>query len=82
VIFDQKGNLYGTTASGGEQYSGVVFKLTPEGQETVLYSSCGQRCAYGAYPSAGLIFDQKGNLYGTTQGGGDYEGGVVFKVTP
>jgi len=82
VIFDQKGNLYGTTADGGEQYSGVVFKLTPEGKETVLYSSCGQRCAYGAYPSAGLIFDQKGNLYGTTQGGGDYEEGVVFKVTP
>jgi uncharacterized repeat protein (TIGR03803 family) len=82
VIFDQKGNLYGTTEYGGEQYSGVVFKITPEGQETVLYSSCGQRCAYGAYPFAGLIFDQKGNLYGTTQEGGDYEGGVVFKVAP
>jgi len=82
VIFDQKGNLYGTTAAGGEQYSGVVFKLTPEGKETILYSSCGQRCGDGAYPSAGLIFDQKGNLYGTTQEGGDYEGGVVFKVTP
>ena len=56
VILDQKGNLYGTTGSGGTHCHssdklisgcGVVFKLTPEGKETVLYSFCAQsRCAF------------------------------------
>jgi uncharacterized repeat protein (TIGR03803 family) len=90
VVFGQDGNLYGTTAEGGtttcnEQYSGcgVVFELNPEGKETVLYSFCPQTdCSDGTYPYAGLVFDQKGNLYGTTVGGGAYEGGVVFKLTP
>jgi uncharacterized repeat protein (TIGR03803 family) len=78
VIFDQKGNLYGTTPDGGAYGGGVVFKLTPEGKETVFYSCC----ADGANPYAGVIFDQKGNLYGTTYYGGAYGGGVVFKLTP
>jgi uncharacterized repeat protein (TIGR03803 family) len=82
LVFDQSGNMYGTTPNGGEHDAGVVFKLTPKGKETVLYSFCGQRCAYGASPSAGLIFDQKGNLYGTTQEGGEDVAGVVFKITP
>jgi uncharacterized repeat protein (TIGR03803 family) len=80
VVFDQKGNLYGTTFYGGEHYSGTVFKLTPESKETVLHSFSGS--ADGDLPEADLIFDQKGNLYGTTFEGGDYGGGVVFKVTP
>ena len=90
LVFDQKGNLYGTTQSRrGLQQSdgcGVVFKLTPEGKETVLYSFCAQsNCTDGANPYAGLVFDQKGNLYGTTDCGRgcDYGGcGVVFKLTP
>ena len=80
VVFDQTGNMYGTTDRGGEHDAGVVFKLTPKGKETVLFSFSGS--ADGANPVAGLIFDQKGNLYGTTQEGGDYGGGVVFKITP
>jgi uncharacterized repeat protein (TIGR03803 family) len=89
VVFDQKGNLYGTTRNGGTQNNncgygcGVVFKLTPRGKETVLYSFCAQgNCADGAQPFAGLVFDQKGNLYGTTYLGGASNGGVVFKLTP
>jgi uncharacterized repeat protein (TIGR03803 family) len=85
LVFDQKGNLYGTTNEGGASgfYYGAVFKLTPKGKETVLYSFCSQnRCADGAWPIAGLVFDQKGNLYGTTNGGGNYGFGVVFKLTP
>jgi uncharacterized repeat protein (TIGR03803 family) len=87
LIFDQKGNLYGTTITGGAIGGGVVFKLSPEGKETVLYSFCAQtNCADGAAPEAGLIFDQKGNLYGTTKTGGAHNsgqgGGVVFKLTP
>jgi uncharacterized repeat protein (TIGR03803 family) len=85
LVFDQKGNLYGTTDAGGAYGYGVVFKLTPEGKETVLYSFCargGSSCTDGRHPSAGLFFDQWGNLYGTTEYGGAYGGGIVFKLTP
>jgi uncharacterized repeat protein (TIGR03803 family) len=92
LVFDQRGNLYGTTLSGGAYGEGTVFKLTPKGKETVLYSFCAPRgsgCADGKWPSAGVILDQKGNLYGTTVEGGasgdcPYSGGcgVVFKLTP
>jgi uncharacterized repeat protein (TIGR03803 family) len=89
LTFDQKGNLYGTTAYGGNglcyPYNGcgVVFKLTPKGKETVLYTFCPQtNCPDGANPYAGLVFDQKGNLYGTTVSGGTPGSGVVFRLTP
>jgi len=98
LVFDQKGNLFGTTYYGGTfkvgwcTYGcGTIFKLTPKGKETVLYNFCAQggyNCTDGRHPYAGLVFDQKGNLYGTTvAGGADYEScgsgcGVVFKLTP
>jgi uncharacterized repeat protein (TIGR03803 family) len=91
LVLDQKGNLYGTTVSGGAHDDcgesntgcGVVFKLTPEGKETVLYNFCAQsNCTDGANPYAALAFDQKGNLYGTTEYGGNHGQGVVFKLTP
>ena len=59
---------------------GVVFKLDPAGQETVLYTFTGG--ADGALPTAGVIRDAAGNLCGTTQSGGPANAGVVFKVTP
>jgi hypothetical protein len=56
--------------------------VTPSGQETVLYSFCSQSgCTDGAYPFAGLVFDKKGNLYGTTEEGGNGYG-TVFKLVP
>jgi len=84
MIFDQKGNLYGTTIWGGAYGEGAVFKLTLKGKETVLSSFDGQD---GAWPEAGLAFDQAGNLYGTTYYGGvttiyNPGYGVVFKLTP
>ncbi len=85
LVFDQKGNLYGTAAEGGayDSYGGVVFKLTPNGKETVLHSFCAlTNCADGWGPLAGLIFDQKGSLYGTTEAGGAHSYGTVFKLTP
>ncbi len=89
LIFNQNGSLYGTTLGGGIQLHGTVFKLTPDGRETVLYSFCLQAaCPGGANPSSPLIFDQKGNLYGTTTGGGLTNDtcstgcGTVFKITP
>ena len=63
VTFDKQGNLYGTTTGGGAANCGTIFALTPSGTETVLYTfACG---ADGAYPGGGLLFDRRGNLYGT-----------------
>jgi len=90
LIFDEAGNLYGTTGVGGDLSCssgfgcGVVFKLAPNSNggwdETVLHQFKGGKD--GLAPQAGLIFDQAGNLYGTTVGGGAYGGGTVFKLAP
>jgi uncharacterized repeat protein (TIGR03803 family) len=79
-IFDSNGNLYGTTSQGGTSNVGTVFKLSPAGTETVLYSFTGG--ADGNQPGAGLVFDSSGNLYGTTPYGGRFGSGVVFKLSP
>jgi uncharacterized repeat protein (TIGR03803 family) len=82
VILDKKGNLYGTTSSGGAHGLGAVFRVTPAGSESVLYSFCSQSgCSDGHYPLAGLLMDTAGNLYGTTYLGGADNGGTVFKLT-
>jgi uncharacterized repeat protein (TIGR03803 family) len=86
LISDATGSLYGTTIQGGAANDGTLFKLTPKVHggwtESVLYSFCSRtRCADGAEPYLGsLVFDAKGNLYGTTQGGGARIYGVVFKL--
>ncbi len=98
VVQATDGNLYGTTFSGGANNNtmvcpdggcGTIFKITPSGTLTTLYSFCSQsHCEDGASPDAGLIQATDGNLYGTTQGGGAYtpecvDGcGIVFKITP
>jgi uncharacterized repeat protein (TIGR03803 family) len=80
LILDSKGNLVGTTSTGGLSNNGTVFKLTPAGQETVLYSFQGG--TDGSVPGAGVITDAKGNLYGTTYTGGLSGLGTVFLLTP
>jgi uncharacterized repeat protein (TIGR03803 family) len=84
VILDTAGNLYGTTVRGGtpgcsfNQGCGIVYKLDPGGNETVLHNFNGTD---GYEPTARLIRDAAGNLYGTTIGGGASCGcGVVFKL--
>ena len=81
VVIDANGNLFGTTYQGGAYGRGTVFKLTPSGKETVLYSFGGS-ADDGRLPNAGLVFDAQGNLYGTTMGGGVYGAGTVFKLVP
>ena len=88
LMADSAGNLYGTTYSGGANDWGTVFKLAPDGTETVIYTFCAQaNCSDGSNPEASLIADKAGNLYGTTQAGGtncfQVQGcGTVFKVAP
>jgi len=82
VTFDAAGNLYGTTAWGGTADAGTVYKLTPSGlgwTKTVLYNFSGG--ADGHYPNGGLIFDEAGNLYGTTSAGGQGLGGTIYELS-
>jgi uncharacterized repeat protein (TIGR03803 family) len=74
------GNFYGTTALGGTSNEGTVFKITPAGVETLLYSFAGG--TDGGYPYAALIQGADGNFYGTSLGGGIGGKGTVFKITP
>lgn len=78
LIRDAAGNLYGTTPNGGAYLNGVVYKVAPDGTETVLYSFRGRKD--GGHPNAGLEMDAAGNLYGTAHSGGSRGFGVVFKL--
>jgi uncharacterized repeat protein (TIGR03803 family) len=89
LVFDSKGNLYGTANDSLESYHGTVFELTPREKNgpwsfNLLYGFAGS--PDGAFPAARLIFDKQGNLYSTTtQGGtGACPGGcgTVFEVSP
>ena len=65
------GELYGTTYGGGANGYGTVFKITPDGRLTTLYSFCSHtNCTDGSNPYAGLVQATDGNFYGTTSIGG------------
>ena len=95
LVRGRDGNFYGTTLYGGANsqapFSGTVFKITPEGVHSVLYSFCSVgRCLDGGSPN-GLVLGVDGNFYGTTSGGGTGSGcylngqygcGTVFQITP
>jgi uncharacterized repeat protein (TIGR03803 family) len=77
------GDFYGTTWVDGTHSGGTVFKVTPSGTGTTLYSFCSlANCADGKNPVAGLVQATKGDLYGTTTNGGANNSGTVFKITP
>ena len=79
LIQGNDGNFYGTTATGGANNLGTVFKLTPGGVETILYSFKGGSDGAGGQ---GLVQASDGNFYGTTGGGGANGAGTVFRLTP
>ncbi|MGD1019549.1 MAG: choice-of-anchor tandem repeat GloVer-containing protein [Verrucomicrobiia bacterium] len=81
------GNFYGTTSAGGAYGNGTVFRISPSGNETILYSFRGPP-ADGSSPCAGLAQGTDGNFYGTTFGGGTTDNcgdegcGIVFRISP
>jgi uncharacterized repeat protein (TIGR03803 family) len=87
LVMDGAGNLYGTGATGGGHHSsGAVFKIVPNGtssQESVLYGFCVlSKCPDGRSPTAGLVMDGSGNLFGATSNGGvrAQTAGVIFEL--
>jgi uncharacterized repeat protein (TIGR03803 family) len=85
LIFDAAGNLYGTTSSGGAFMWGTAFKLSPQAgggwSESVLHSF-DPADNDGSVPLGGLVIGASGNLYGTTENGGAYSHGTVFRIKP
>jgi uncharacterized repeat protein (TIGR03803 family) len=84
LVFDQEGNLYGTTRGGGDNGFGAVFRLASTGGKYRVIHSFVGNATDGAVPAAGVVFDKDGNLYGTTRlGGGLGAGhGTVFNLVP
>jgi uncharacterized repeat protein (TIGR03803 family) len=93
LVGDSAGNLYGITSAGGQGCPailgcGTVFKLDTSGNKTVLHYFTGG--SDGSTPLGNLTLDSAGNLYGTTQAGGDLTCpinsgagcGVIFKLAP
>jgi uncharacterized repeat protein (TIGR03803 family) len=84
LAIDAAGNLYGTTAGGGNSKDlGTVFKLTHGSggwTETVIHRFTGGKDGFAPY--ANVILDGAGNLYGTTSGGGKNNLGIVFELSP
>ncbi len=82
MTFDAKGRLYGMTSFGGVATIGVVYMLSrAEGgwNETVLHNFVG--IPDGGFPNGGIVFDHDGNLFGTTEAGGEHGKGTVFEMS-
>ena len=79
------GNFYGTTLIFGGGGFGTVFRITPSGTLTTLYSFCPEGpigCTDGTNPHAGLIEASDGNFYGTASNGGAFNQGTIFQISP
>lgn len=89
LVQDAKGNLYGTTETGGLNEEncfdlatfgcGTVFRIDKNGKKSIIYKFGGTKND-GVHPAADLILDAQGNLYGTTLGGGRFIDGTLFKI--
>lgn len=86
LIFDRRGNLYGTTGGGGPHNTGTIFRLSPSQGgwvESILYEfQDGIGGPGGAFPVGGLVMDRVGRLYGVTSSGGEYGSGAAYELVP
>jgi len=83
VMLATDGNFYGVADAGGANGYGTVFKITPSGILTTIYSFCMQYgCADGRSPWGGLMQASDGKLYGTAQVGGSGGDGTIFRIEP
>ena len=97
LALDAVGNLYGVTEQGGSGSCstvlgagcGVVYRLSPGSNHTFTYTiiymfGTGFASDDGSYPNAGVVLDSAGNLYGTTEFGGDFvcDCGIVYQLQP
>jgi uncharacterized repeat protein (TIGR03803 family) len=95
VVEGIDGNFYGVTPGGGANTvgpcgmgvgpvgCGTVFRVTPEGAFTRIYSFCNETgCSDGAGPASGLLAAADGELYGITGAGGANGSGTIFRITP
>jgi uncharacterized repeat protein (TIGR03803 family) len=82
LIHARDGNFYSTTQVGGANNDGTVFKITPAGRLTTLYSFCSEKNCADGWSANGLVQGTDGSFYGTTYYGGANNYGSVFKITP
>jgi uncharacterized repeat protein (TIGR03803 family) len=80
LVQGSDGNFFGTTSEGGAYGYGTVFKMTSSGVVTILHSFA-FASPDGVYPRGVLIQAADGYFYGTTDGGGVYGSGTVFRMT-
>jgi uncharacterized repeat protein (TIGR03803 family) len=88
LVQGRDGNFYGVTAAGGghacfstPDFCGTVFKLGPDGAETILHAFAGAP-SDGWSPQGALLLASDGNFYGTTSSGGTFDKGTVFRISP
>jgi uncharacterized repeat protein (TIGR03803 family) len=88
LVMDAARTLFGVTAFGGNPQCrsglgcGVIYEITPDGQQSVVHAFCSQNnCADGDLPLGRLTMDAAGNLYGTTLVGGAHQGGTLFQLS-
>lgn len=76
------GRFYGTTTGGGPSEGGTIFRISPRGELTTLYTFCNQPgCIDGSWPQGLLVEDAHRNFYGTTVQGGTANGGTIFRIS-
>ncbi|HXI83957.1 MAG TPA: choice-of-anchor tandem repeat GloVer-containing protein [Verrucomicrobiae bacterium] len=80
LVQGNDGNFYGTTFGGGTNNNGIVFRMSPSGTESNLYSFVGFP-SDGGHPNAGLVQGSDSNFYGTTDLGGIANSGTVFRIS-
>jgi PPOX class probable F420-dependent enzyme len=83
ITLASDGNFYGTSGAGGVSNNGTIFRVSLNGEYSVLHSFCSLKgCTDGTYPLFPPIQSNDGNFYGTTFDGGSQQASVVYKLTP